>query len=309
MTKALLQMNDVVAGYEKGLPIVRGVSFTASGGEIVAIFGPNGAGKSTFIKAAAGLMPVSNGSMLLNGRDITQMPAHLRARAGLAYVPQLHNVFATLTVLDHLKIGAALLPPEARTAQIDASLTLFPDLARQRQTLAGRLSGGQRQLLSIARAIGAGILVTPDQLLLVAITATLVGLLYVMWAHTALGRAMRAVSENPALAQVCGIDVPRVVRVTWYIGGALASAAGLMLGLLVQVRPQMGFEMLLPLFAAAILGGIGSVPGALCGGLIVGLSQAATVQFIGAEWRAGVAFVILLAVLLIRPNGLFGRRS
>ena len=153
MTKALLQMNDVVAGYEKGLPIVRGVSFTASGGEIVAIFGPNGAGKSTFIKAAAGLMPVSNGSMLLNGRDITQMPAHLRARAGLAYVPQLHNVFATLTVLDHLKIGAALLPPEARTAQIDASLTLFPDLARQRQTLAGRLSGGQRQLLSIARAV------------------------------------------------------------------------------------------------------------------------------------------------------------
>ena len=165
------------------------------------------------------------------------------------------------------------------------------------------------QELQIARAIGAGILVTPDQLLLVAITATLVGLLYVMWAHTALGRAMRAVSENPALAQVCGIDVPRVVRVTWYIGGALASAAGLMLGLLVQVRPQMGFEMLLPLFAAAILGGIGSVPGALCGGLIVGLSQAATVQFIGAEWRAGVAFVILLAVLLIRPNGLFGRRS
>jgi branched-chain amino acid transport system permease protein len=165
------------------------------------------------------------------------------------------------------------------------------------------------QELQIARAIGAGILVTPDQLLLVAITATLVGLLYVVWAHTALGRAMRAVSENPALAEVCGIDVPRVVRVTWYIGGALASAAGLLLGLLVQVRPQMGFEMLLPLFAAAILGGIGSVPGALCGGLIVGLSQAATVQFIGAEWRAGVAFVILLAVLLIRPHGLFGRRS
>jgi branched-chain amino acid transport system ATP-binding protein len=153
MTDALLQISNLVAGYEQGLPIVRGVSFTARGGQIVAILGPNGAGKSTFIKAVAGLLSVDAGTMVLTGHDITYMSAHLRAHAGLAYVPQLHNVFATLTVLDHLKIGATLLPPAARKTQIEASLTLFPDLARQRHVLAGRLSGGQRQLLSIARAV------------------------------------------------------------------------------------------------------------------------------------------------------------
>jgi branched-chain amino acid transport system permease protein len=77
-------------------------------------------------------------------------------------------------------------------------------------------------------------------------------------------------------------------------------------GVLVQIRPLMGLSLLLPMFAAAILGGIGSVRGAVLGGLIIGLSEAAAVQFVGAEWRQAVAFVILMAVLLIRPIGLFG---
>jgi branched-chain amino acid transport system permease protein len=118
---------------------------------------------------------------------------------------------------------------------------------------------------------------------------------------------MRAVSENASLARVVGIDTARVVRVTWLIGGALACACGVMTGLVVQIRPSMGAELLLPLFAAAILGGIGSVPGALAGGLIVGIAEAAAVQLVGAEWRAAVAFVVLIAVLLLRPTGLFGR--
>ena len=89
----------------------------------------------------------------------------------------------------------------------------------------------------------------------------------------------------------------------------LACASGVMLGLGVQIRPTMGSELLLPLFAAAILGGIGSVPGALLGGVIVGLAEAATVQLVGAEWRAGVAFVVLIVVLLLRPAGLFGQTA
>ncbi len=118
---------------------------------------------------------------------------------------------------------------------------------------------------------------------------------------------MRAVSENPLLARVAGVDVDRVVRATWMIGGALACAAGVMLGIIVQIRPFMGFDLLLPLFAAAILGGIGSVPGAMLAGLIVGLAEAFTVQFIGAEWRAAVSFVILVAVLILRPQGILGK--
>jgi branched-chain amino acid transport system permease protein len=118
---------------------------------------------------------------------------------------------------------------------------------------------------------------------------------------------MRAVSENPGLAQLAGVDVAQVVRWTWIIGGALASAAGVAVGLLVQIRPTMGFDLLLPLFAAAILGGIGSVPGAVLGGLVVGLAEAGAVAFLGAEWRAGVAFLILIVMLLVRPSGLLGR--
>lgn len=161
--------------------------------------------------------------------------------------------------------------------------------------------------LQIARPLGLGIRVTPDQAILLVMTAVLVVALHLLLTRTQTGRAMRAVAENPALARVAGIDVEGVVRVTWAIGGGLAAAAGLMLGLIVQIRPYMGFDMLLPLFAAAILGGIGSVPGALAGGLIVGLAEAGAVELIGAEWRAAIAFVILIAVLIVRPAGLFGR--
>lgn len=161
--------------------------------------------------------------------------------------------------------------------------------------------------LQIAAPIAPGMRATPDQMLTVALTAVLVLALHLVVTRSATGRAMRAVSENPALSGVYGIDVQRIVRVTWIIGAGLACVAGVMSGLLVQIRPDMGFDLLLPLFAAAILGGIGSIPGAMLGGLIIGLAEAATVQLVGAEWRAAVAFVVLVLVLLLRPAGLFGK--
>jgi branched-chain amino acid transport system permease protein len=161
--------------------------------------------------------------------------------------------------------------------------------------------------LQIALPLGGGIRATPDQLLSLALAAVLVVAIHLLLTRTAIGRSMRAVSENPALAGVVGIDVRKVVRVVWLLGAGLAAVAGIIAGLLVQVRPQMGLDLLLPLFAAAILGGIGSVPGAMLAGLIVGLSEAFAVQLIGAEWRAAIAFVILVLVLLLRPQGIFGR--
>jgi branched-chain amino acid transport system permease protein len=163
--------------------------------------------------------------------------------------------------------------------------------------------------LQIAVPVGLGVRVTPDQLALVGMTAILMLALQVVLTRTHVGRSMRAVSENPALARVAGVDVDHVVRVTWFVGGALACASGVMVGLLVQIRPFMGFDLLLPLFAAAILGGIGSVPGAVLGGLIVGVAEAASVQTVGAEWRAATAFALLIGVLLVRPTGLFGARE
>ncbi len=160
--------------------------------------------------------------------------------------------------------------------------------------------------LQIAKPLGFGLRITPNQTATIAATALLVTGTHLLLTRTRMGRAMRAVAENPSLARVNGIDVEGVIRVTWMLGGALAAASGIVVGLLVQVRPSMGFDLLLPLFAAAILGGIGSVPGAVLGGLIVGLSEAAAVATVGAQWRGAVAFVILILVLLLRPSGLFG---
>jgi branched-chain amino acid transport system permease protein len=165
------------------------------------------------------------------------------------------------------------------------------------------------QELQIALPLGLGVRLTPDQLAVLALTAILVLGMHLLLTRSHIGRAMRATSENPALAEVVGIDVVAVTRVTWLIGGALACAAGVMVGLTVQIRPYMGFDLLLPLFAAAILGGIGSIPGAILGGLIVGLAESLGVVLVGAQYRAAISFLVLIAVLLVRPAGLFGSRD
>lgn len=161
--------------------------------------------------------------------------------------------------------------------------------------------------LQIAVKLGGGLRATPDQLLTLGVALVLVLAVHLLLTRTATGRAMRAVSENPQLAGVVGIDVRRVIRIVWLLGAGLAAVAGIFAGLLVQIRPQMGLDLLLPLFAAAILGGIGSVPGAMLAGLVVGLAEAAAVPLVGGEWRAAVSFVVLVLVLLLRPQGLFGR--
>lgn len=154
MSAALLAAEALAAGYEPGLSIVDGASLAVAPGEILAVLGPNGAGKSTLIKAIAGLVPVWGGAVRLGGRDITHMPAHRRLAEGLAFVPQTENVFATLTVADNLRIaGDRLADARGAARQVEAMYAAFPDLARQRALLAGRLSGGQRQMLAVARAL------------------------------------------------------------------------------------------------------------------------------------------------------------
>ncbi len=206
--------------------------------------------------------------------------------------------------------GAAAPGAWAPRASISAVIASFGASMALRALIEAAVPARQAYLsseLQIAMPLVGGVHLTPDQMLLLAVAVLLASALQVMLTRTGVGRAMRAVSENASLARVVGIDVTQVIRLTWFIGGALACAAGVMLGLVVQIRPSMGAELLLPLFAAAILGGIGSVPGALIGGLIVGVAEAATVQLLGAQWRAAVAFLVVIAVLLLRPAGLFGR--
>lgn len=153
MTKPLLRIGQLMAGYEPGAPIVRGVSLDVMPGDIVTVLGPNGAGKSTLIKAIAGLVPKFGGRITLDGSDITNVAAHQLSRRGLGFVPQTENVFTLMSIGDNLRLAADVLLKSDRQSQIDAMYGLFPDLARQRHLLAGRLSGGQRQMLAIARAL------------------------------------------------------------------------------------------------------------------------------------------------------------
>jgi branched-chain amino acid transport system permease protein len=161
----------------------------------------------------------------------------------------------------------------------------------------------------LPRSVWGGMRITPDQLFVLGLTAVAVVSLHLFLQQSTLGRAMRATSLNPQLARVAGIDPERVLRAAWIIGGMLAAVAGVFAGLTVQLRPTLGLDLLLPLFAAVILGGIGSVWGAVLGGLIVGLAESAAVSVVGAEYRAAAAFAVLIAILLVRPTGLFGEKA
>jgi branched-chain amino acid transport system ATP-binding protein len=152
----ILAVSDLVAGYDPGVPIINGASIAVSAGEIVAVLGPNGAGKSTLIKSIAGLVPIHSGAVSLAGADITRLSAHKMVRHGLAFVPQTENVFALMSVDDNLQLAGGILRSGIKSARIAEMYAFFPDLARQRRLPAGRLSGGQRQMVAVARALMVG---------------------------------------------------------------------------------------------------------------------------------------------------------
>jgi branched-chain amino acid transport system ATP-binding protein len=151
-SSVVLHIDDLVAGYARGIDIVRGASLTVHDNEIVCILGPNGAGKSTLVKAIFGLVPCRSGAVTLHGRDITGMPPHRQVREGIGYVPQSDDVFAELTIEDNLRIGAFTTMKQFRQ-RADRIYSWFPVLADKRRMVAGGLSGGQRRLLGIGRAL------------------------------------------------------------------------------------------------------------------------------------------------------------
>jgi len=160
MSKAILECNGIAAGYVKGLNILQGVDLVVSEGEIVSIIGPNGAGKSTLLKAIMGLINVSAGRFYINGSDKTNLSTHKIVNQGIGYVPQVENVFPSLTIEENLEIGAWSLN-KLRRSTVNKILEDFPMLTERKKEKAGNLSGGQRQILALARS-----LVTSPKLLL-----------------------------------------------------------------------------------------------------------------------------------------------
>jgi branched-chain amino acid transport system permease protein len=163
--------------------------------------------------------------------------------------------------------------------------------------------------LQIAIEVWPGIRMLPDQIFILATALIVVAGLHIYLTYSRTGIAMRAMAESPALARACGVKVESVIRWTWMLSGALAAMAGIFLGLTPQLHPEMGANLLLELFAAAVLGGVGSLPGAVIGGLLVGLSENVSVLAISTVYKTAMPFVVLLLVLFFRPQGLFGKKS
>jgi branched-chain amino acid transport system ATP-binding protein len=147
-----LEVADLVAGYTSDAPIVRGVSLSIENGEVLVLLGPNGAGKSTLLKALVGVVPTFGGSVRLAGTSITRTPTHALGALGLGFVPQTGNIFSTLSVEENLRIGGHLLADGMRR-RLEETYAQFPALAQHRRLPGSALSGGQRQMLAIARAL------------------------------------------------------------------------------------------------------------------------------------------------------------
>jgi branched-chain amino acid transport system ATP-binding protein len=147
----VLELNNLKAGYGQ-TEILHDLSMYVNQNEIVAIIGPNGAGKSTAMKSVLGLLNIREGSVVLNGEDITDTPAQKVIERGISYVPQTNNVFVNLSVRENLEMGAWT-RPDGVEERLEEMFELFPDLAEKRAQAAGSLSGGQRQMVAMAKAL------------------------------------------------------------------------------------------------------------------------------------------------------------
>lgn len=150
-----------------------------------------------------------------------------------------------------------------------------------------------------------GVKIAYYRIIVVALTIGAIVALHLILQNTKIGKAMRAVADNIDLARVSGINVEQVVLFTWIMTAVLTAFGGGLFGLITAVRPNMGWFMILPMFAAVILGGIGNPYGAIAGGLIIGIAQELSVPIFGSEYKLGVALVIMIGILLIRPQGIF----
>ncbi len=176
--------------------------------------------------------------------------------------------------------------------------------------LKGLVPGIQRPMLLFD-----SLRISPKHMVIIASAVVLVLAIHLLLSRTKIGKAMRAMSDSPELARLTGIGTEKIVMTTWVVGASLACAAGVFLAYDTHVETMMGFKLLLPMFAAAILGGVGKPYGAIAGGLIIGLvEELSSYPWIGTEpllnpgYKAGVAFAIMVLMLLWRPSGLFRGR-
>ena len=196
MTNNILEVENVYAGYVQDLNILQGINFCVGKGELVAVIGPNGAGKSTLAKAIFGLLTPNQGKIRFKGENIAGLRSDQIVRRGMCYVPQISNIFPSLSVEENLEMGAFIRQGSLQSLK-DSIYNMFPRLAERRNQKAGTLSGGERQMLAMGRAL----MLDPDLLLLdepsAALSPILVnGVFEQIKAINQMGKAIVLVEQN-----------------------------------------------------------------------------------------------------------------
>jgi len=152
-----------------------------------------------------------------------------------------------------------------------------------------------------------GVRIAYYRMVVIILTVLAIVALHLILQKTKIGKGMRAVADNLDLARVSGINVEQVILFTWILTAVLTAFGGGLYGLITTVRPNMGWFLILPMFAAVILGGIGNPYGAIAGGLVIGIAQEMSVPIVGSEYKLGVALIVMIVVLLFRPQGIFSK--
>jgi len=215
-----LRANGLTAGYD-GSPIVHDISIEVEPGEVVSLVGPNGSGKSTLLKSLVGIIEVMSGSVTLGDRDITRWPPEEVARSGVGYVPQVDDVFAPLTVRENLEMGGYLLPPAEVVSRVGHVLELFPQLEGMQRRRAGKLSGGERKMLAMGRAL----MLEPAVILLDEPTANLAPVV----AHAVLSEHVRRLALTGASVLIVEQRARAVLEIsdrTYVLGGGRLQMQG-----------------------------------------------------------------------------------
>ncbi|MBF2000902.1 MAG: branched-chain amino acid ABC transporter permease [Synechococcales cyanobacterium C42_A2020_086] len=225
------------------------------------------------------------------------------------------NIWLAIALGSVLTIGIALLsekllwaPMRERRATSTTLIIISIGLALFIRNGIILIWGGANQAydLPVASALDIlGIRVAQNRVVVVALAVLVIFGLHYLLQNTKIGKAMRAVADNVDLARVSGINVEQVVIWTWVIAAGLTAVGGGMYGLITAVRPNMGWFLILPMFAAVILGGIGNPYGAIAGAFVIGIAQEVGTYWIPTEYKLGIALLMMVLVLLVRPQGIF----
>ncbi len=247
--------------------------------------------------------------------DLMTLGAFVAWMLNMSPIPVLHNIWVSMLVGIMATVGVALLAEAllwkrmrrvraTSTTLVIISIGLALFLRNGILLIWG--SDAKRYNLPVSEAIDLfGIKIKFYNLVVLGLAIVAIAGLHFLLQNTKIGKAMRAVADDIDLARVTGINVEQVVLWTWIIAASLTGLGGQMYGLVTNVRPDMGWFLIMPMFAAVTLGGIGNPYGAIAGAFIIGIAQEVSVPIVGSQYKLAIALILMVLTLLFRPQGLF----